>query len=65
MSMQTDNEAQSPLGFQAAGIHCGLKAEGAKDLALMVSEKPCRVFGVFTTNKIKAAPVLYDMGIVA
>jgi glutamate N-acetyltransferase/amino-acid N-acetyltransferase len=46
-------------GFQAAGIACGIKAAtGAKDLALMYSEVPAQVAGLFTTNKVKAAPVL-------
>ncbi|MBN1122149.1 MAG: bifunctional glutamate N-acetyltransferase/amino-acid acetyltransferase ArgJ [Anaerolineae bacterium] len=52
-------------GFQSAGVHCGLKAEGAKDLALIVSDRPCAVAGVFTTNQVKAAPVIYDQSILA
>jgi glutamate N-acetyltransferase/amino-acid N-acetyltransferase len=48
-----------PKGFQAAGIACGIKAAtGVKDLALMYSEVPAQVAGLFTTNRIKAAPVL-------
>lgn len=46
----------APAGFTAAGVACGIK-EGAKDLAIVASEKPCAVAGVFTTNKVKAAPV--------
>jgi glutamate N-acetyltransferase/amino-acid N-acetyltransferase len=52
-------------GFQSAGIHCGLKAQDVKDLALIVSEFPCHAVGVFTTNQVKAAPVLYDQSIIA
>ena len=49
-----------PRGFKAAGIASGLKAdEGAKDLALLVSEVPAVVGGAFTKNRVKAAPVLY------
>jgi glutamate N-acetyltransferase/amino-acid N-acetyltransferase len=49
-----------PIGFQAAGIACGIKAvEGAKDLALIYSEVPAKVAGLFTRNRVKAAPVLY------
>lgn len=52
-------------GFQASGIHCGLKKDGALDMALFVSDRPCSAAGVFTTNLIKAAPVLYDQEILA
>jgi glutamate N-acetyltransferase/amino-acid N-acetyltransferase len=48
-----------PKGFQAAGIACGIKAAaGAKDLALIYSEVPAQVAGLFTKNRVKAAPVL-------
>jgi glutamate N-acetyltransferase/amino-acid N-acetyltransferase len=48
-------------GFQAAGIAAGIKEDGRKDLALLYSEVPAKVAGVFTTNVFKAAPVLLDM----
>ncbi len=48
-------------GFQVAGVHCGLKADGALDFALITSDRPCTAAGVFTTNRVKAAPVLVDM----
>ncbi|MBW2038132.1 MAG: bifunctional glutamate N-acetyltransferase/amino-acid acetyltransferase ArgJ [Deltaproteobacteria bacterium] len=49
-----------PKGFQAAGITCGIKeTEGAKDLALIYSEVPAKVAGLFTRNRVKAAPVIY------
>jgi glutamate N-acetyltransferase/amino-acid N-acetyltransferase len=47
-----------PQGFTAAGVSCGLKKDGAPDLALIFSETPAVAAGVFTTNKVKAAPVL-------
>jgi glutamate N-acetyltransferase/amino-acid N-acetyltransferase len=48
-----------PKGFQAAGIACGIKATaGAKDLALIYSQAPAKVAGLFTKNRVKAAPVL-------
>ena len=50
----------SAQGFAAAGVHCGIKAQ-KKDLALVVSRVPAAAAGVFTTNKVKAAPVLLDM----
>ena len=43
-------------GFSAAGIHAGLKKR-KKDLALIYSELDCVAAGVFTTNKVVAAPV--------
>jgi glutamate N-acetyltransferase/amino-acid N-acetyltransferase len=57
--------AHSVKGFQVAGTHCGLKKGGEKDIALVVSDRPCRAAGVFTTNRVKAAPVLYDQMILA
>ena len=45
-------------GFAAAGIHGGIKKGGRRDLALIVSDPPARVAGLFTQNRIKAAPVL-------
>jgi glutamate N-acetyltransferase / amino-acid N-acetyltransferase len=47
----------SPKGFKAAGMHCGVKHK-KKDLAIIYSEVPASVAGVFTTNAIKAAPVV-------
>ena len=47
----------SPKGFTACGIHCGIKKTDKKDLALLVSEVPASVAGVFTTNAIQAAPL--------
>lgn len=56
--------ATSPKGFRAAGIHCGVKREKL-DLALLVSEVPASAAGLFTTNKVKAAPVRYTQRAVA
>ncbi|MDE2855540.1 MAG: bifunctional glutamate N-acetyltransferase/amino-acid acetyltransferase ArgJ [Chloroflexota bacterium] len=50
----------SVRGFQVAGVHAGLKKEGALDFSLIVSESNCVAAGVFTRNKVKAAPVLLD-----
>ncbi|MGO9928562.1 MAG: bifunctional glutamate N-acetyltransferase/amino-acid acetyltransferase ArgJ [Mycobacterium sp.] len=50
----------APAGFRAAGIAAGIKASGARDLALVFNEGPdCAAAGVFTRNKVKAAPVLW------
>lgn len=46
-------------GFEAAGIHCGIKADGVLDLALIKSTVgACPAAGVFTANKLTAAPVV-------
>src|SRR5436309_7822173 len=50
----------SPRGFSAAAAHAGLKADGAPDVALLVSATSCATAGVFTRNAVRAAPVLYD-----
>lgn len=50
----------SPKGFLAAGVHAGLKKQ-KKDMALIVSAANAVSAGAFTTNKVKAAPVLWDM----
>jgi glutamate N-acetyltransferase/amino-acid N-acetyltransferase len=57
----TANDFKPVAGFQVAGVHCGLKKDGKLDFALIVSDKPCAAAGVFTTNRVKAAPVLVDM----
>jgi glutamate N-acetyltransferase/amino-acid N-acetyltransferase len=48
-------------GFLAAGISAGLKKNRERDLALIYSEVPAVAAGVFTTNRVKAAPVLLSM----
>ncbi|MCG7593395.1 bifunctional glutamate N-acetyltransferase/amino-acid acetyltransferase ArgJ [Mycobacterium sp. PSTR-4-N] len=51
----------APAGFRATGIAAGIKASGALDLALVFNEGPDHTAaGVFTRNKIKAAPVLWS-----
>lgn len=47
-------------GFLAAGVAAGLKKNGQKDLGLILSETPATVAGIFTRNRVKAAPVLLD-----
>src|SRR4030042_4260827 len=49
-------------GFRAAGIAAGIKKNQAKDLALIYSEVPSVAAGVFTTNRVKAAPALISRG---
>ncbi|HSR13988.1 MAG TPA: bifunctional glutamate N-acetyltransferase/amino-acid acetyltransferase ArgJ [Thermodesulfobacteriota bacterium] len=45
-------------GFKAAGIAAGIKKKDVQDFALIYSEVPAAAAGVFTTNRVKAAPVL-------
>jgi len=47
-------------GFMFSGISVGIKEEKERDLALFYSVTPATVAGVFTTNRVKAAPVLLD-----
>lgn len=54
---QIDGGVTSPKGFRAAGLACGIKASGRKDIAVLVSDKICSAAAVFTTNRVAAAPV--------
>jgi glutamate N-acetyltransferase/amino-acid N-acetyltransferase len=45
-------------GFRFAGVRCGLKASGKRDVGLIVSDRPATVAGAFTTNRVQAAPVV-------
>ena len=51
-------------GFRAAGVHCGVK-EGSSpeknDLALILSDRECAAAGVYTLNRVKAAPIYVTM----
>jgi glutamate N-acetyltransferase / amino-acid N-acetyltransferase len=60
MSQQDVLGITGPLGFRAAGLHCGIKKPGLLDLALIVSERSGPIAGVFTANQVVAAPVTLD-----
>jgi glutamate N-acetyltransferase/amino-acid N-acetyltransferase len=51
-------------GFEAAGAEAGIKYKDRKDMAMIYSQKPCVLAGTFTSNVVKAAPVLWDKKIV-
>ena len=51
-------------GFEAAAAAAGIKYKDRTDMALIYSEKPCKVAGTFTTNVVKAAPVKWDRNVV-
>lgn len=54
-----DGGITAPKGFLANGIAAGIKKR-KKDIAILVSEIPAQAAGAFTTNKVKAAPVIWD-----
>ncbi len=62
---QTAGGVTAAKGFMAAGVAAGVKYKDRKDMALIYSERPCMVAGVFTSNVVKAAPVLWDREIVS
>lgn len=47
-------------GFSATGGAAGIKKNGSADMALIYSDTPCITAGTFTTNRVKAAPVIWD-----
>src|SRR5215470_14442831 len=52
---------RSPIaisGYRFAGVRCGLKASGKRDISLIVSDRPAVAAGAFTTNRVTAAPVI-------
>ncbi len=52
-------------GFKAACCAAGIKYQGRTDMAMLLSSAPCAGAGVFTSNKVKAAPVLWDREIIS
>ena len=56
----------TPVGFRAAGVAAGLKSSGDLDLAIVVNDGPQHTAaGVFTTNRVVAAPVVWTRQVVA
>ena len=55
-----DGGITSAKGFRAAGVEAGVKYANRRDVALIFSETPCVAAGVFTTNRVAAAPVVHD-----
>ena len=56
----------APLGFRAAGVAAGLKEARARDVAVVVNDGPSRAAaGVFTANRVQAAPVLWTRQVVS
>ena len=51
-------------GFRATGVAAEIKYKGRNDVALVVADEPCAAAAMFTTNKVAAAPVVYDREVV-
>ena len=64
MAEQIAGGVTAAKGFWAASCAAGIKYQGRTDMALIYSEVPAAVAGTFTTNVVKAAPVVYDRRIV-
>ena len=55
-----------PKGFRAAGVACGLKSSGNRDVALVQNLGPSKaVAAVFTSNRCKANPILWSQQVVS
>ncbi len=59
-----DGGVTAAKGFSAAGVAAGIKYTNRKDMAMIFTKTGAEVAGMFTSNVVKAAPVLYDMKIV-
>lgn len=59
---QIDGGITAVSGVRAAGVHAGIKAADAKDVALIVTDVPATAAGVFTKNSVTAAPVIVCRG---
>ena len=56
---QVEGGVCAARGFSANGLNCGLNPDKNKnDLALIYSERDCKAAAVYTTNKVKGAPIL-------
>lgn len=64
MNKNISGGVNAAKGFMANGLNAGIKNNVKKDMALVYSEKPCVAASVFTTNKVKAAPVKWDYNVV-
>lgn len=53
----------TPQGFQASGVMAGIRKKNKKDISLVYSEAPCVAGATFTTNRVKAAPVNWDIAL--
>lgn len=61
---QIEGGVTAAKGYEAAGVEAAVKYQNRKDMAMIYSVAPCKVAGTFTTNVVKAAPVLWDKNLV-
>jgi glutamate N-acetyltransferase / amino-acid N-acetyltransferase len=55
----------APLGFRAAGVAAGIKESGDRDVSVVINDGPgAAAAGVFTANRVKAAPVLWSQQVI-
>ena len=59
-----DGGINAPIGFEAAGVEAEIKYKNRLDMAIIYSEKPCVAAATFTSNVVKAAPVMWDKELV-
>ena len=59
-----DGGVNAPKGYEASGVEAGIKYENRKDMALVYTKEAASVAGTFTTNVVKAAPVVWDKEVV-
>ena len=52
-----------PKGFRYAGVSCGIKQSQTNDIALVVSDEPCTIAGVYTQNVVRAASIGWNEAI--
>lgn len=64
MELLKEGGVTAAKGFSAAGAAAGIKYKNRKDMAMIFSQKPCKAAGTFTSNVVKAAPVLWDKAVV-
>lgn len=61
---QTEGGVTAAKGFMASSTAAGIKYEGRDDMAMIFSKEPCLAAGTFTSNVVKAAPVVWDQKVV-
>lgn len=61
---QIEGGVTAAKGFEAAGVEAAVKYQNRKDMALVYSTAPCKAAGTFTSNIVKAAPVIWDKNVV-
>lgn len=64
MVKQVRGGVTAAKGFMAAGVEAGIKYKNRMDMAMVYSTVPCVAAGTFTSNVVKAAPVLWDKKVV-